>query len=153
MNIEILVGSTLGGTEYLAEAVQPYLEEVGITSNIHFNPDLNSLPPIVDKQIWLICLSTHGAGDYPENFKTFVEQIKQTTGSLSKLSFGLIGIGDSNYDTFCFAAKHFDELLLEKEATRLGDVFNIDVINSPIPEDRLVDWIPLWIKDLTNLDN
>ena len=32
MNIEILVGSTLGGTEYVAEAVQPYLEEAGITS-------------------------------------------------------------------------------------------------------------------------
>jgi len=150
MNIEILVGSTLGGTEYVAEAIQPYFEEVGITSTIHFNPDLTSLS-IKEEQIWLICLSTHGAGDYPENFKAFVEQIKQTTGSLSKLSFGLIGIGDSNYDTFCFAAKHFDELLLEKEATRLGDVFNIDVVNSPVPEDRLVDWIPLWIKDLSNL--
>ena len=41
----------------------------------------------------------------------------------------------------------------KKNAARLGDVFNIDVVNSPIPEDRLVDWIPLWIKDLTNLDN
>jgi len=150
MNIEILVGSTLGGTEYVAEAIQPYLEDVGISSTIHFKPDLDSLS-IIDKQIWLICLSTHGAGDYPENFKPFVEQIKQMDKPLSRLSFGLIGIGDSNYDTFCFASKHFDHLLQEKQATRLGDVFNIDVVNSPIPEDRLVDWIPLWIKDLTNL--
>jgi len=148
MNIEILVGSTLGGTEYVAEAIQPYLNEASINSTIHFKPNLDLLPSN-DKQLWLICLSTHGAGDYPDNFKSFVEQVKQRDVDLSNLSFGLIGIGDSNYDTFCFAAKSFNELLKQKGATRLGNIFNIDIVDSPIPEDRLVDWIPLWIKDLT----
>ena len=152
MNIEILVGSTLGGTEYVAEAVQPYLEEAGISSNIHFSPDLHLLP-INSKQVWLICLSTHGAGDYPENFKKIVSQIEAMEGDLSNITFGLIGIGDSNYDTFCFASKNFNELLLSKMALKVGDVFNIDIIDSPIPEDCLVDWIPLWIKDLINLNN
>ena len=152
MNIEILVGSTLGGTEYVAEAIQPYLEEAGIRSNIHFTPDLHSLA-IDSKQVWLICLSTHGAGDYPENFKKIVSQIEVMKADLSNISFGLIGIGDSNYDTFCFASKNFNELLLSKMALKVGDVFNIDIIDSPIPEDCLVDWIPLWIKDLINLNN
>jgi MioC protein len=150
-SIEILVGSTLGGTEYVAEATQPLLEEAGFTSTIHFTPDLTELD-LKEKQIWLICLSTHGAGDYPDNFKLIVNQINTLNGDLSNITFGLVGIGDSNYDTYCFAAKHFDILLREKGATRLGDIFNIDIVNSPIPEDYIVDWIPLWIKDLLNLN-
>ena len=152
INIEILVGSTLGGTEYVAEAAQPLLEEAGFSSQVHFNPDLTKLD-IKTKTIWLVCLSTHGAGDYPDNFKAIVEQINSTGTDLSNITFGLVGIGDSNYDSFCFAAKHFDILLTNKGATRLGDIFNIDVVDSPIPEDRIVDWIPLWIKDLLNLNN
>lgn len=152
VNVEILVGSTLGGTEYIAEAAQPFLEEAGFTTAIHFNPDLTKLN-IKSNSIWLVCLSTHGAGDYPDNFKGIVQQINAIDVDLTNVTFGLVGVGDSNYDTYCYAAKHFHTLLIEKGATLLGDVFNIDVINSPIPEDSLVDWIPLWIKDLTNLDN
>jgi len=149
MQIEILVGSTLGGTEYVAESAQTYLEEAGITSTLHFTPDLKDLS-FANDQLWLICLSTHGAGDYPENFKHIVSQIEVSDVDLSSVQFGLIGVGDSNYDTFCHAAINFDHLLKEKGATRLGELFKIDVVDSPIPEDTLVDWIPLWIKDLND---
>lgn len=151
-DIEILVGSTLGGTEYVAEATQPLLEEAGFTSTIHFAPDLKSIG-IEGKQIWLICLSTHGAGDYPDNFKKIVKQIEDLSSDLSHVHFGLVGVGDSNYDSFCFAAKHFDLLLQAKGATRLGHIFNIDVVGSTLPEDRVIDWIPLWIEDLKLLAN
>ncbi|WP_413700802.1 hypothetical protein ACLKMH_02955 [Psychromonas sp. KJ10-10] len=36
-----------------------------------------------EEQIWLVFLSTHGAGDYPENFKDFVEQLQQVNAPLS----------------------------------------------------------------------
>ena len=38
VTIKILVGSTLGATEYVAEATQPFLEEAGLTSEISFIP-------------------------------------------------------------------------------------------------------------------
>lgn len=151
MNIEILVGSTLGATEYVAEATQPSLEKAGYSSIIHFTPDL-SLLNIKEVSYWLICLATHGAGDYPENFKLFANQINGLiNGDLSHVHFGLIGVGDSNYDTYCHAAKHADALLRSKGATRLANIFEIDVIESPIPEDRIDEWIPLFIKDLNNI--
>lgn len=150
INIDILVGSTLGGTEYVAEATQPFLEKAGFSTQVHFSPDLTMLN-IEEKNIWLICLATHGAGDYPDNFKQIVEQINKMQGDLSNIHFGLIGVGDSNYDTYCYAAKQFDLLLREKGAHRLGNIFNIDVVESPIPEDQIEDWIPLWIKDLNSL--
>jgi len=147
INIEILVGSTLGSTEYVAEAAQPYLESAGFTTNMHFTPDLTKLD-IETQQIWLICLATHGAGDYPDNFKPYIEQIKQLNTKLDNVHFGLVGIGDSNYDTYCHAAKNVNDLLLESGATRIGDTFYIDVVDSPIPEDKVEEWIPSWIEDL-----
>ena len=146
-NIQILVGSTLGGTEYVAEAIQPQLEEAGFDSEIQFEPDLNTLSLQTD-QIWLICLPTHGAGDYPDNFKPFVEQLQQINAAISDVKYGIIGIGDSSYDTFCQAAKNIDYLLEEMAAVRIGDRLEVDVMDHPTPEDYVVNWIPLWIEDL-----
>lgn len=151
-NIQILVGSTLGGSEYVAEAVQPLLDEAGFDSEIQFDPDLNILSLQTD-QIWLICLSTHGAGDYPDNFKPFVEQLQQVNASINDVRYGIIAIGDSNYDTFCGAAKNIDFLLEEMGAVRLGDRFEIDVSKYPIPEDKVLEWIPLWIDDLLEISD
>ncbi len=148
-SINILVGSTLGGAEYVAEAVQTLIDEAGLDTELHFDPDLNSLS-LASDQIWLICISTHGAGDYPENFKPFVEQLQQVNASISDVRYGVIGIGDSNYDTFCGASKNIDFLLEEMGAERIGDRFEVDVVDHPVPEDHVVEWIPLWIEDLNN---
>ena len=149
-NIEILVGSTLGATEYVAEATQPFIEEAGFTTQLHFTPDIKALD-ISTEHIWLICVSTHGAGDYPDNFKGFAEQIDQLENkTLTNVRFGLVGVGDSNYDTFCEAAKKFNRLLIDKGAICIGELLLIDVVESPIPEDKVSDWIPSWIKDLKN---
>ena len=150
VDIQILVGSTLGGTEYVAEAVQPLLEEAGFDSEIQFDPDLNTLS-LQEEQIWLICTSTHGAGDYPENFASFVEQLQQVNASINDVRYGIIGIGDSSYDTFCEAAKNIDFLLEEMGAVRIGDRFEIDIIEYPSPDVRVLDWIPLWIEDLSQI--
>lgn len=150
-NIQILVGSTLGGTEYVAEAVQPLIEEAGYDSELQFDPDLNLLS-LSEDEVWLICLATHGAGDYPENFKSFVEQLQGVNAPLDDVHYGIIGVGDSNYDTFCEAAKNIDYILEEMGATRIGDRFEVDVVDHPIPEDRVIEWIPDWIEDLNLLD-
>ena len=149
-NIQILVGSTLGGAEYVAEALQPLLEEAGFDSDIQFDPDLNTLS-LQPEQIWLICLSTHGAGDYPENFKPFVEQLQQVNAPLDGVRYGIIGIGDSNYDTYCEAAKNIDFILEDMGAIRLGERFEIDITKHTIPEDYVLEWIPLWIEDLKEI--
>jgi MioC protein len=148
--IEILVGSTLGGTEYVAEAAQTLLEEAFFDTDLHLDPDLNDMS-LQEEQIWLICLATHGAGDYPENFKDFVDQLQQVNAPLEGVRYAIVGIGDSNYDTFCEAAKNLDYILEEMGAQRIGDRLEIDVVLHPMPEDRIADWIPLLIEDLNEL--
>ena len=146
-NIQILVGSTLGGTEYIAEAAQSLLEEAGFDSEIQFEPDLNTLS-LQTEQIWLICVSTHGAGDYPDNFKPFVGQLQQVNAAIDDVKYGIIGLGDSSYDTFCEAAKNIDFILEEMGAFRLGDRLEIDILEHPVTEDLVSTWIPTWIEDL-----
>ncbi|MEI6897954.1 MAG: FMN-binding protein MioC [Psychromonas sp.] len=148
--IQILVGSTLGGTEYVAEAAQTLLEEAFFETDLHLEPDLNEMS-LQEEQIWLVFLSTHGAGDYPENFKDFMEQLQQVNAPLNDVRYAIVGIGDSNYDTFCEAAKNLDYILEEMGATSIAERLEIDVVDCPLPEDRMADWIPLLIEDLNEL--
>lgn len=145
--IKILVGSTLGSTEYVAEAAQSLIEEAGYDTQLCLNPDLNDMSLQCD-QIWLICIATHGAGNYPDNFKPFVDQLIQVNAALSDLRYAIIGIGDSTYDYFCEACKNIDFLLEEMGATKITDRFEIDVDHYPIPEKRISFWIPLFIDAL-----
>jgi len=148
--IEILVGSTLGGTEYVAEAAQVLLEEAFFDTDLHLEPDLNEMS-LQEEQIWLVFLSTHGAGDYPENFKDFMDQLQQVNAPLDGVRYAIVGIGDSSYDTFCEAAKNLDYILEEMGATSIAERLEIDVVDTLMPEDRMADWIPLLIEDLTEL--
>jgi len=148
--IEILVGSTLGGTEYVAEAAQVLLEEAFFDTDLHLEPDLNEMS-LQEEQIWLVFLSTHGAGDYPENFKDFMDQLQQVNAPLDGVRYAIVGIGDSSYDTFCEAAKNLDYILEEMGATSIAERLEIDVVSTPMPEDRMADWIPLLIEDLNEI--
>lgn len=149
--IQILVGSTLGGTEYVAEAAQVLIEEAGYDTVLHLDPDLNELS-LQEEQLWLICTATHGAGDYPENFRGFVEQLQQVNAALVGVRYAIIGVGDSNYDQYCAAAKNIDLFLEEMGARNITDRFEIDVATTTSPEDRVSYWIPLFVDSLANLD-
>ncbi|MGX8873685.1 flavodoxin domain-containing protein, partial [Escherichia coli] len=71
--------------------------------------------------IWLVITSTHGAGEIPDNLQPFADGISADGIDLSKVSFGAVGIGSSEYDTFCGAIRTLDQKLIEKGAVRLGD--------------------------------
>ena len=132
-SIQIIVGSMLGGTEYVAEACEDILNEHGHNVEVHLEPDFNNIlnqnalaqteqktdDNIEVNPIWLICTSTHGAGDYPDNFKQFASDLANCDQDLSTVKFLTIGIGDSNYDTFCKAAKDISKLLISKNCKQL----------------------------------
>ncbi|MCF2947205.1 FMN-binding protein MioC [Paraglaciecola aquimarina] len=139
---EIIVGSVLGASEYVAEALQQELENQTHQVNLHFAPDLLE---INQQAIWLICSSTHGAGDLPDNIQPFIEQVKNV--ALDNLEFLIVGLGDSSYDTFCFAAQKIEDELLKQNAKLLTPSLHIDVLNHPIPEDVAVEWLKNWLSN------
>lgn len=137
--IEIIVGSMLGGTEYVAEAAQEALLAKNKTSKVHFTPQFQEIDQ--QKTTWLICCSTHGAGDLPDNIKKFVEDLKNSTNDLSTIKYALIGTGDSSYDTFCNAIKTIESILNSKNCIKIVDTLYIDMQQNMDPEEITTHWI------------
>lgn len=135
--IHLITGSTLGGAEYVADHLSDLLQELGRDTEIHNQPNLESIPT---EGIWLIVTSTHGAGEYPDNIKHFIHQLQDSPPNTQTLKYAVIAIGDSSYDTFCAAGLHCYDLLEDIGATPLTDCFTIDVLAFPVPEEAAEEW-------------
>lgn len=138
---EIIVGSVLGASEYVADALQETLLNHTHSAKIHLSPQLQDIDL---SATWLICTSTHGAGDLPDNIQPFAEQLG--TVNLSNLSFLLVGLGDSSYDNFCQGSIQMEKIMLNADAKILCPALHIDVLNHPIPENVAVEWLQNWLK-------
>ena len=154
-SIQIIVGSMLGGTEYVAEACEETLNELDHKVDIHLKPDLNSIISNTfstkneqkkhdnssKKPLWIICTSTHGAGDYPDNIKQFTSDLTNCDQDLSTVSFLTIGIGDSSYDTFCKAAIEISKLMISKGCMEITPIKTFDMSEDIDPEELAPQWI------------
>lgn len=75
----------------------------------------------------LFVMSTQGEGEFPQNAVAFYEKLKASEANLSKVSFAVLGLGDSSYPLFCNAGLLLDEVLAEKGAKRLLPLVKADV--------------------------
>ncbi|MDX5630547.1 MULTISPECIES: FMN-binding protein MioC [unclassified Brenneria] len=142
-DITLISGSTLGSAEYVAEHLAECLEKDDFSSEILHGPQLDELP---DSGLWLVVTSTHGAGELPDNLQPLFEQLEQRKPDLSQVSFGAIGIGSKEYDTFCGAILTADRILTQLGAKRIGDILRIDITQHEIPEDPAEEWLGSWVN-------
>lgn len=142
-DITLISGSTLGSAEYVAEHLAEKLEEQGYSTEILHGPELDEVPL---QGIWLVVTSTHGAGELPDNLQPLFEQIETQQSDLTQVRFGAVGIGSSEYDTFCGGIKIVDRVLIASGAQRIGEVLEIDVTKHEIPEDPAEIWLTNWVK-------
>lgn len=143
--IEILVGSQMGAAEYTADQVAETLAQAGYEVRLHLTPELEQLSR---NSTWLVITSTYGAGDLPDNIQPFADQLARDRADLTTISYAVITLGDSSYDTFCHAGLKMRKLLDECQAKFLGVNLNIDVQQADLPEDTAVTWLPEFIKTL-----
>lgn len=136
--IHIITGSTLGGAEYVGDHLSDLLVEKGVETTIHNQPDISQIEA---QGTWLIITSTHGAGDYPDNIEPFMTALKTAPPKMSDVKFAVIAIGDSSYDTFCGAGKEARATLLDIGAEELCPHLEIDILETPVPEDAAETWI------------
>jgi MioC protein len=96
---------------------------------------------------FLICTSTYGQGDVPDNAQKLFADLEQTKPDLARIVYGVIGLGDRTYaQTFCFGGKRFDALLQKLGARRVGEVMLHDASAGTIPEEVAVEWIGPWAE-------
>ena len=145
--IEILVGSQMGAAEYTAEQVADTLVQAGYEVRLHLTPDLEQL---TRNSTWLVITSTYGAGDLPDNIQPFADQLAQDRSDLTTVSYAVITLGDSSYDTFCLAGRKIEALLAAKCATAIGIKLDIDVLMADLPEDQALAWLPQFVALISN---
>ena len=145
-HIDILVATTSGNTEYLADQLSSQLIAAGYTTELHYEPDYHQLVN-TEAATWLCCIASHGAGEYADSMLDFAEQLSAQQPDLPRLHFAVIAVGDSNYDTFCAAGRDCDERLQQAGAKKLVERLEIDMANDD-PEQKSTLWLQSFISAL-----
>lgn len=139
MTVHVLVGTTSGNTEWLAESLAEILEQQGIPTQLHDQPQLHEVP--FQQCTWLICVATHGAGEYAESIDQFFQDLAAQQPSLANVRAAILSIGDSSYDTFCQAGIDAEALLRKLDANLICDRLDIDMLNDLDPEATATQWL------------
>jgi MioC protein len=143
-----------GTAEMVAQEVQTALEGAGHLANIQMMDGLDAsafsgLGP------FLICTSTYGQGDVPDNAQALFNSLETERPDLSSMTYGVIALGDRTYkDTYCQGGLRFDKLLTELGAKRAGDILMHDASSGTLPEEVAAQWAVPWAEQhLTTLSS
>ena len=146
LSLTILVGTMTGTAEMVAQEVETVLEAAGHAVTIRMMDDLDA-DVFQLGATFLVCTSTYGQGDVPDNAQEFFASLERERPELSGVSYGLIALGDTTYkDTFCEGGIRFDKLLTELGARRVGEVLKHDASSGTLPEEIAAQWIVPWAE-------
>ncbi len=145
--LKIFVATMTGTAEYVAQAIQ--MDCADLVSNIEVTmmDGLNSDAFEDRDSLYLICSSTYGAGDVPDNGQQLYASLDDAPRDLSHVRYGVIALGDfgSYPNTFAGGGKRFDERLEGLGAKRIGEVFTHDASGGTMPETEGAAWAREWL--------
>lgn len=148
MDIYLIVGSESGNTEMVADCVTTALEERGHSVE-RFTEGGLAEAGLERRGVVLVCSSTTGIGDVPQNVEPLYDALCAQRPDLSHLRYGLVGLGDRNYkDSFLGGPRKWDAILAELGARRVGERLELDATDNPTPDEDAVAWLPGWLAAL-----
>lgn len=149
MKLKILVGTMTSTADYVAQAIQmdcadlvPEIE-VLLMDGLDISVFDNSA---AEDAIYIICTSTYGQGDVPDNARSLYDSLDSQPKFLGHVRYGVLALGDRTYlQTFCFGGKKFDERLQGLGAQRIGEVWCHDASTGTLPETEGAAWCREWL--------
>ena len=127
VSLTILYGTQTGNAEQMASDI------AGIATGKGFAPRVLSLDSIAMEDLaglkrLLIVTSTYGQGEMPDTARNFWDAITaEDAPDLSGLSYSLMSMGDSGYETFCAAGRLIDARLQALGAKSIEARIDCDV--------------------------
>lgn len=147
MRIKLLVGTMTGTAELVAQEVQQTLQNDGHDAEV-LMMDAVGVDVFARGGVFIVCTSTHGYGDIPDNAVEFFENLERRRPRLDSVTYGVIALGDGTYgDTFCHGGVRFDELLSALGAHRAGELLRHDANSSEVPEEAAARWAVSWVHE------
>ncbi|MFL6565946.1 MAG: flavodoxin domain-containing protein [Burkholderiales bacterium] len=145
MRVHILVGTMTGTAQLCAQEMELALDD-GETQVATLMMDRLDAAVFSRDGVFLVCTSTYGQGDVPDNARALYEDLKAKRPDLSHVLYGVFGLGDRTYaETFNFGGKRFDELLAELGARRVGERHMHDASSGILPEETALEWCQEWL--------
>jgi MioC protein len=144
-DLTILVGTMTGTAQLVAQELELRLDD-GDTRARTVVMDDRDVSVFAGGGLFLICTSTYGQGDVPDNAKRLYDSLLTERPDLSSVRYGVFALGDRTYaDTFCNGGRRFDAILSELGAQRVGEVLFHDASAGTMPEEVAAEWIDGWI--------
>ncbi|OFJ55150.1 diflavin oxidoreductase [Mycolicibacterium grossiae] len=126
VSLVVAFGTDMGNAEDAAMTFAEGVADIGIDVSAR---ELNQvdLAELRDATHFVVVCSTFGEGEFPDNALLFWEALSAADAvRLDHLSFAVLALGDTSYESFCNAGKLLDTRLEELGATRLTDRVDVD---------------------------
>src|SRR2546429_6894995 len=124
--ITILIGTMTGTAQLCAQEMELALDD-GATQIEALLMDSLDASVFERDSAFLICTSTYGQGDVPDNARALYEDLQQKRPDLSKLRYGVFGLGDKTYaETFNYGGKRLHDNLTDLRAPPVGESYKQD---------------------------
>ncbi len=151
LEISILVGSMTGTARMVAQELELAFADDDVAIEVVLMDGLDHRI-FAQPGVFLICTSTYGQGDVPDNAKALYADLLARRPDLSSVRYGVFALGDRTHvGTFCFGGKRFDEALSALGARRCGSILEHDASGGTLPEDVALEWFPGWLDTVRAL--
>lgn len=121
MRILVLYGSQTGTAQDVAEQIWRESQQWGFQGPVLSLEDYN-IQQLIEERLVIFVVATTGDGMEPDNMKNawrFLLKRSLPSNSLEGLQFACLGLGDSSYSKFNYAAKKLHKRLLNLGATSI----------------------------------
>lgn len=144
--IILLVGTMTGTAEMVAQEVEQALRAAGFDAETRMMDGLGA-DVFAAGGVFIVCTSTYGFGNVPDNAIDLLESLEKTRPRLDGVVYGVIALGDGTYgDTYCRGGERFDALLTELGARRAGELLRHDANSGDVPEEMAAQWAVAWAR-------
>ncbi len=151
LNVHILVGTMTGTAQLVAQEIELAFASPQLGIDVTFMDGLDRR--VFERPgVFLICTSTYGQGDVPDNAKALYADLIACSAALTQVTYGVFALGDSTHvGTFCFGGKRFDDVLQARGARRIGEVMQHNASGGTLPEDVALEWFPQWLEQVRSV--